>query len=169
MHLWFHLLKMLLLLDDQSNSFSISISMDWLSKKQEWRCGLPTVTRWMIDQSLVFWTDRLSCHLQFFVSLRSLTWDLSSFISLAVPWRSTPDSRTNRLEGSSSSIKLGFQKCNDRKEMSEMDWWSFGCQTTFLLSINNPFSLSLIYSFFLLTISFLWIGAQFFIDQGFNR
>ena len=33
--------------------------------------------------------------------------------------------------------------------------------TTFLLSINNPFSLSLIYSFFLLTISFLWIGAQF--------
>ena len=37
-----------------------------------------------IDQSLVFWTDRLSCHLQFFVSLRSLTWDLSSFISLAL-------------------------------------------------------------------------------------
>jgi len=33
--------------------------------------------------------------------------------------------------------------------------------TTFLLSVNNPFSLSLIYSFFLLTISFLWIGAQF--------
>ena len=32
--------------------------------------------------------------------------------------------------------------------------------TTFLLSINNPFSLSLIYSFFLLTISFLWIGPR---------
>ena len=33
--------------------------------------------------------------------------------------------------------------------------------TTFLLSINNPFSLSFTYSFFLLAISFLWIGPQF--------
>jgi len=33
--------------------------------------------------------------------------------------------------------------------------------TTFLLSINNPFSLCYLYSFFLLTISFIWIGAQF--------
>jgi ubiquinol-cytochrome c reductase cytochrome b subunit len=33
--------------------------------------------------------------------------------------------------------------------------------TTFLLSINNPFSLSFTYSFFLITISFLWIGPQF--------
>ena len=32
--------------------------------------------------------------------------------------------------------------------------------TTFLLSINNPFSLH-IYSFYLLTISLFWIGAQF--------
>jgi hypothetical protein len=29
------------------------------------------------------------------------------------------------------------------------------------LSLNNPFSLSFTYSFFLLTISFLWIGPQF--------
>ena len=34
---------MLLLLDDQSNSFSISISMDWLSKKQDLK------DEWMLD------------------------------------------------------------------------------------------------------------------------
>jgi ubiquinol-cytochrome c reductase cytochrome b subunit len=33
--------------------------------------------------------------------------------------------------------------------------------TTFLLSINNPFSLCYLYSFLLLFISFIWIGAQF--------
>ena len=33
--------------------------------------------------------------------------------------------------------------------------------TTFLLSINNPSYLSLKYSFFILIISFIWIGPQF--------
>ena len=33
--------------------------------------------------------------------------------------------------------------------------------TTFLLSINNPFSITFIYSFFIIFILFIWIGPQF--------
>jgi CBS domain containing-hemolysin-like protein len=42
--------------------------------------------------------------------------------------------------------------------------------TTFLLSINNPFYLLLVYSFFIIFILFIWIGTQFpqdnFISYG---